>query len=90
VFVYLFVCLFVCCDQIGHDVKLKLYSNSTRRARWDIKLGFHTQPGPLHISLTSILPGGGNVSSVSVTVVRVYPLLYVEKLDEGKSGELVM
>jgi hypothetical protein len=53
-------------------------------------LGFHTHPGPLNISLTSILPGGGNVSSVSVTVVRVYPLLYVEKLGDGKSGELLM
>jgi len=53
-------------------------------------LGFYKYPGPLHISLTSILPGGGNVSSILVTVVRVYPLLYVEKLGEGKSGELLM
>lgn len=71
-------------------MKLKLYSNSTRRARWDTKLGFHTHPGPLPISLTSILPAGGTVSCVSVTVVRAYPLLYVEKLDEGRSGEFLM
>ncbi|XP_021933107.1 uncharacterized protein LOC110836322 isoform X2 [Zootermopsis nevadensis] len=71
--------------EIGSDVKLKLCSNSTRRARWDTKLGFHTHPGPLPVSLTSILPSGGIVSCVSVTVVRAYPLLYVEKLDEGRS-----
>ncbi|PNF27328.1 hypothetical protein B7P43_G02761 [Cryptotermes secundus] len=71
--------------EVGSDVKLKLCSNSTRRARWDTKLGFHINPGPLPISLTSILPAGGVVSRVSVTVVRVYPLVYVEKLDEGRS-----
>jgi breast cancer 2 susceptibility protein len=70
-------------------VRLKLCSNSTRRARWDTKLGFHSCPGPLLVSLTSILPAGGIVSCVSVTVVRAYPLLYVEKLDEGRSGKFL-
>ena len=68
-------------------MRLKLFSNSTRRARWDVKLGYCTVPGPLSISLSSVLPHGGLVSCVSVTIVRVYPMLYIEKTDIGKSGE---
>jgi len=71
-------------------VKLKLCSNSTRRARWDTKLGFHTHSGPLPISLSSVLPAGGIVSCVSLTVVRAYPTVYVEKLDDGGSGEVLI
>ncbi|XP_069684155.1 breast cancer type 2 susceptibility protein homolog isoform X2 [Periplaneta americana] len=71
--------------EVGSEVKLKLHSNSTRRARWDTKLGFHSKPGPLRIPLTSVLSAGGMISCVSVMVVRVYPTLYVEKLADGRS-----
>ncbi|KAJ9574867.1 hypothetical protein L9F63_007962 [Diploptera punctata] len=71
--------------EVGSEVRLKLFSNSTRRARWDAKLGYCTNPGPLPISLSSILPSGGLVSCVTLTVVTVYPTLYVEKQEGGKS-----
>ncbi|XP_063241128.1 uncharacterized protein LOC134541540 [Bacillus rossius redtenbacheri] len=79
------------CDQgclpleAGGEVRLKLHTNSTRRARWHTKLGYHSCPGPLPVSLSSVLPQGGLVSCVTVVVARVYPPVYVQRVTDGKS-----
>ena len=62
---------------------LRLHANSTRRARWNAKLGFQGNPEPIHVPLGSILPDGGKVGSTSFLITRVYPLIYMEKTPEG-------
>ncbi|KAJ1525137.1 hypothetical protein ONE63_009973 [Megalurothrips usitatus] len=68
--------------QVHPEVRIKLCSNSTRRARWHAKLGFQDNPGPMRISLGSILSSGGVVSCVSVYIARVYPLVFMEKTQD--------
>lgn len=68
--------------QVRDDVRLKLCSNSTRRARWYAKLGFQANPGPINMPLSSILSSGGLVSCVTAYVARVYPLVFMEKTAE--------
>lgn len=68
-------------------VFLKLATNSTRRVRWYTKMGFAHLPEIPAVPLSSILPGGGFVACTRVLVVRVYPLLFVEKTAEGKNGK---
>ncbi|KAG8228006.1 hypothetical protein J437_LFUL007979 [Ladona fulva] len=65
---------------------IRLNTNSTRRARWDVKLGYVCKnPGPLPVSLGSLLPGGGAVSALrNVMLARVYPILNVEKTPDGR------
>lgn len=69
-----------------HDgVKLKISTNSTRRVRWHTKLGFcknHTVPLP--ISLESVLPRGGMIGSLSLVIIRKYPMLYFERKSNSK------
>lgn len=66
-------------------MRLKLCSNSTRRARWYAKLGFQDNPGPINVPLNSILSSGGLVSCVTAYVARVYPIVFMEKTTE-KTG----
>ncbi|XP_035682318.1 uncharacterized protein LOC118419819 isoform X2 [Branchiostoma floridae] len=56
------------------NLVLKLSANATRRARWDAKLGFHSNPQPFPIRLGSLCPDGGMVGCVDVTVLRSYPM----------------
>lgn len=60
---------------------LRLHANSTRRARWFSKLGYQRVPHPFPVPLSSIFPDGGLVGCVDVMVVRVYPLLCMEKME---------
>lgn len=69
---------------IQGDVRLKIHTNSTRRARWDAKLGYQRQSGPIKSSLGSINPNGGLVGKFSVVVARAYPILYREKTGDGQ------
>ena len=66
------------------SLALKLHGNSTRRARWFSRLGYQRLPHPFPVPLTSVFPDGGLVGCVDVMVVRVYPLLCMEKV-EGRS-----
>ncbi|GLG98706.1 uncharacterized protein GBIM_05307, partial [Gryllus bimaculatus] len=66
-------------------VRLKLHTNSTRRACWDARLGFQNCTGPFPVQLNSVLPNGGLVGCVRVLISRVYPVMYLEKLSNGKS-----
>jgi len=56
-------------------VKLKIYANSTRRALWHAKLGFHRRSRPPIMSLHSLFGDGGPVPGVDVVVGRIYPVL---------------
>lgn len=66
-------------------ISLKLHGNSTRRARWNSKLGFIYGQVP-KFALSSITGTGGNVVCMDVFVTRVYPLLYYEKYPGGGQG----
>ncbi|KAJ8707792.1 hypothetical protein PYW07_011469 [Mythimna separata] len=64
-------------------IRLKLSGNSTRRACWDARLGYHG--AAILCALSSVKPDGGKVSRLSVLVTRVYPKLYVEKFEDGST-----
>ncbi|KAG7189495.1 hypothetical protein KM043_017189 [Ampulex compressa] len=70
--------------EISDSVCLKIHTNSTRRARWDTRLGYVPQAGPLHVKLRSITPNGGFVGKITVVVARVYPLSYCERTTTGE------
>ncbi|XP_012059168.1 PREDICTED: breast cancer type 2 susceptibility protein homolog [Atta cephalotes] len=67
------------------DVCLKLHTNSTRRARWDTKLGYAPRSGPIPIKLRNVCPNGGLIGKMTIVVARVYPMLYYEKTASGDS-----
>ncbi|XP_060808938.1 breast cancer type 2 susceptibility protein homolog [Amyelois transitella] len=66
------------------SVRLKIPGNSTRRARWDARLGYHANAAILS-HLTAVTPDGGKISKLRVLVARVYPPLYVEKFEDGST-----
>ncbi|KAF9412857.1 hypothetical protein HW555_008761, partial [Spodoptera exigua] len=65
-------------------IRLKLFGNSTRRARWDARLGYHGNAAIMS-QLSSVKIDGGKVSKLRVLVTRVYPALYVEKFEDGST-----
>ncbi|XP_071874320.1 breast cancer type 2 susceptibility protein isoform X2 [Bombus fervidus] len=79
------------CDQgcspleIAENVSLKLHTNSTRRAKWHMKLGYTVPSGPMCTKLKTIYPNGGLIGKIKVIVARVYPMLYHEKTSTGES-----
>ncbi|XP_012267255.2 breast cancer type 2 susceptibility protein homolog [Athalia rosae] len=79
------------CDQgcyplnIPVDASLKIHTNSTRRAKWDTKLGYCQFSCPISTSLTSILPNGGLIGKLNTTIARVYPLQYFERNSNGEA-----
>ncbi|XP_066600319.1 breast cancer type 2 susceptibility protein-like isoform X2 [Prorops nasuta] len=71
--------------QIPSNVNLKIHTNSTRRAMWYTKMGFLRNKNPINVSLNTISPNGGLIGKCTVIVVRVYPILYHEKMPDGES-----
>ncbi|XP_046492215.1 breast cancer type 2 susceptibility protein isoform X1 [Neodiprion pinetum] len=67
------------------DVCLKIHSNSTRRVRWDTKLGYCKHVGSISTGLSAILVNGGLIGRLDVIVTRVYPIQYFEKSSNGQS-----
>ena len=63
--------------------ELRLHVNSTRRAASWLKLG-RLRGGSVTLKMRSLVTGGGSVASLSVQVVRLYPLLYFIK-EQGRS-----
>lgn len=53
---------------------LRLHANSTRRARWDVKLGFHSHAHAFPLPLASLFGDGGFTGCVDVIVLRQYPV----------------
>ncbi|KAI9032200.1 hypothetical protein DFJ74DRAFT_326084 [Hyaloraphidium curvatum] len=64
------------------SVKLILNANSTRRARWDARLGFHRLRA-LTVPLRTLEPDGGAVSEVDVIVMRRSEMRFMETLQDG-------
>ncbi|KAJ3590252.1 hypothetical protein NHX12_008206 [Muraenolepis orangiensis] len=62
---------------------LKIGANSCRRARWDTKLGFHRDPRPFQLPLSSLYSTGGQVGCVDLLILRCYPVLWMEKTQDG-------
>ncbi|CAK9796960.1 Breast cancer type 2 susceptibility protein homolog [Anthophora quadrimaculata] len=71
--------------EVPENVSLKIHTNSTRRARWDLKLGYIVPSGPICIKLRTICSNGGLIGKIKVTIARVYPMLYHEKTSTGES-----
>ncbi|XP_022167413.1 uncharacterized protein LOC111031675 isoform X1 [Myzus persicae] len=71
---------------VDNSVKLKISTNSTRRVRWYAKLGFYKNSTlPIPITLESILPHGGIIGSLSLVILRKYPVMFLEKKTNSKS-----
>ena len=62
---------------------LKINANSTRRAHWNAKLGFQPCPVPFPVPMSSLYPDGGSVGCVHVTIVRTYPVQYMERTGDN-------
>ncbi|XP_076669927.1 uncharacterized protein LOC143369629 [Andrena cerasifolii] len=79
------------CDQgcspleVPENVCLRIHTNSTRRARWDTKLGYVVPVRPMCIKLRDICLNGGLIGKIKVLIARVYPVLYHEKTLAGES-----
>ena len=64
---------------------LRLSANSTRRARWFARLGYQDCPLSFPLPLPSLFPDGGLVGCTQAVIARVYPLIHMEKVKEGKN-----
>jgi len=65
------------------SLMLRLHANSTRRARWDAKLGFHSHTHAFPLPLVSLFGDGGFTGCVDVIVLRQYPVQWMEKMPDG-------
>ncbi|XP_030331466.1 breast cancer type 2 susceptibility protein [Strigops habroptila] len=65
------------------SLMLKISANSTRCARWHAKLGFHPDPRPFPLPLSSLYSEGGAVGCIDVVVQRTYPIQWMEKTSAG-------
>ncbi|XP_026463190.1 breast cancer type 2 susceptibility protein-like [Ctenocephalides felis] len=68
------------CDplEVPEDVRLQIFSNSSTRARWDMRLGFTGLP-PMLPCLGTIHYLGGVIHSTEFVIVRRYPMMYLVK-----------
>ncbi|PJF18267.1 Angio-associated migratory cell, partial [Paramicrosporidium saccamoebae] len=64
-------------------VRLKIFGNSTRPARWHAKLGRHRSVSFI-VSLSSVDADGGLISCLQVAVIRRYPALYMVERESGQ------
>ncbi|XP_027901225.1 breast cancer type 2 susceptibility protein isoform X1 [Xiphophorus couchianus] len=65
------------------SLMLKIWSNSTRRARWDAKLGFHTDPRPFLLPVSCLYSNGGPIGCVDIFILRSYPMQWMERKSDG-------
>ncbi|KAF7643381.1 hypothetical protein LDENG_00240480 [Lucifuga dentata] len=73
-----------CCPlEAPESLMLKICANSSRRARWDAKLGFHRDSRPFLLPVSCLYGSGGPVGCVDVVVLRSYPLQWMERKAEG-------
>ncbi|XP_072321690.1 breast cancer type 2 susceptibility protein [Eucyclogobius newberryi] len=62
---------------------LKISANSTRRTRWDTKLGFYKDPRPFVLPLYSLFSKGGLAGCVDMVILRIYPTQWMERKPDG-------
>ncbi|XP_061576559.1 breast cancer type 2 susceptibility protein [Cololabis saira] len=65
------------------SLMLKICANSSRRVRWDAKLGFHRDPRPFLLPVSSLYSTGGPVGCVDIVIVRSYPIQWMERKPDG-------
>ncbi|XP_075346901.1 breast cancer type 2 susceptibility protein isoform X1 [Mycteria americana] len=65
------------------SLMLKISANSTRLARWHAKLGFHRDPRPFPLPLSSLYSEGGAVGCIDIVIQRTYPIQWMEKTSAG-------
>ncbi|XP_005516824.2 PREDICTED: breast cancer type 2 susceptibility protein [Pseudopodoces humilis] len=65
------------------SLMLKISANSTRRVRWHTRLGFHRDPRPFPLPLSSLYSEGGAVGCIDVVIQRTYPIQWMEKTSAG-------
>ncbi|XP_037983493.1 breast cancer type 2 susceptibility protein isoform X2 [Motacilla alba alba] len=65
------------------SLMLKISANSTRCVRWHTKLGFHRDPRPFPVPLSSLYSEGGAVGCIDVVIQRTYPIQWMEKTLAG-------
>ncbi|CAL4978042.1 unnamed protein product [Urochloa decumbens] len=65
-------------------VKLMVHINGTYRASWNETLGFCKHVG-LPLAFKCIKASGGRVPRTLVGITRIYPVLYRERLPDGRS-----
>ncbi|XP_069495363.1 breast cancer type 2 susceptibility protein isoform X2 [Ambystoma mexicanum] len=65
------------------SLMLKISANGTRLARWYALLGFHKDPRPFPLLLSSLFSDGGIVGCIDVIIQRTYPLQWMEKMANG-------
>ena len=57
---------------------LRFHANSTRRARWDARLGLQRHAHAFPLTLDSLFPDGGLTGCIDVIVLRQYPLQVID------------
>ncbi|KAG0381280.1 hypothetical protein BDA96_K000300 [Sorghum bicolor] len=70
--------------EVPGTVKLAVHINGTYRARWNDALGFCKHVG-LPLAFRCIKASGGRVPRTLVGITRIYPVLYRERLPDGRS-----
>ncbi|CAJ1065080.1 breast cancer type 2 susceptibility protein [Xyrichtys novacula] len=65
------------------SLMLKICANSSRPTRWDVKLGFHRDPRPFLLPVSSFYSNGGPVGCVDIVILRSYPLQWMERKPDG-------
>jgi len=65
------------------SVSIVLQANSTHLAEWDTKLGFQRSPMVWTTQIRSISADGGLVPGLDVVVLRKYPVIFMETLEDG-------
>lgn len=68
--------------EVTRSTNLLLHINGTYRANWADRLGF-CKGGSFPLAFRSIKSTGGVVPSTLVGILRIYPVLYRERLPEG-------
>ncbi|XP_034556512.1 breast cancer type 2 susceptibility protein [Notolabrus celidotus] len=65
------------------SLMLKICANSSRPARWDVKLGFQRDPRPFLLPVCSLYSNGGPVGCVDMIILRSYPIQWMERKADG-------
>ncbi|XP_068601875.1 breast cancer type 2 susceptibility protein [Brachionichthys hirsutus] len=65
------------------SLMLQICANGSRRTRWDCKMGFHRDPRPFLLPVSSLYGNGGPVGCVDIIILRSYPIQWMERKSDG-------